>query len=159
MNDDARKKFNLIYTGLLTGTYEKSAGTGLLEMARLIDASTDKMSIKLFSQVLERNSAKASDLAKLDIAEEIIGKQGEIASGIAFIMFVKGDVPAARGRCDAAAELCSEAYSASPKNHSRAEELTKMCDEFRASEKKLLQMKMTSDIMEKLGLFSDKTGS
>ena len=81
MNEKARQKFNTIYTALLTCTYDKNAGEGLLEMARLIDAETDKMSIKLLLQVLERNMQKASDLTKLDIAEELIGKQGEIASG------------------------------------------------------------------------------
>ena len=52
-----------------------------------------------------------------------------------------------------AAQLCSEAYTASEKNHSRAEEIVKLCDEFRSSEKKMLQMKITSNIMEKMGLF------
>ena len=153
MNEKARQKFNTIYTALLTCTYDKNAGEGLLEMARLIDAETDKMSIKLLLQVLERNMQKASDLTKLDIAEELIGKQGEIASGIAFISFVKGEVQMARRLCDIAAQLCSEAYTASKKNHSRAEEIVKLCDEFRSSEKKMLQMKITSNIMEKMGLF------
>ena len=42
MNEKARQKFNTIYTALLTCTYDKNAGEGLLEMARLIDGAIEK---------------------------------------------------------------------------------------------------------------------
>lgn len=156
MTDNARQQFNKIYTRILTDEYEKTVGEGLLKMCRLIDDDTDKMSIRLLLQLLGKNRAKMQGKIKLDIAEELIGKDGEICAGVAFVAFLKGDREASRIIRDTAAELCAEAISSDIRLSPRAEELTALCDEFTAKEKKLSRMKTANDIMSIIGLFSGK---
>ena len=157
MEDRAKKQFDTLYTQLLTGTYEKSAGTGLVRMCDLIGCETDKMSIQLLLQMLERNRGKLSDITKMDIAERIIGKKGLIETGVAFVAFVKGDRPTSKRLQKLSEELCSEAAAENVKNRERAEALIALCKDFSAKEKEIIKMKLAGDMMSMMGLFSGKT--